>query len=60
MVADVLSWKGKVDKGEQVARLSAMSVEIVKVNPTEQITGLLVNLVILNDLMDHVKLERLT
>ena len=59
VVADALSRKNKVDKGQQLARLWAMSVEVVSINPVEQITGLLANLIISNDLVDQVKFGQL-
>ena len=59
MVADALSQKGKVDKGQQLTRLWTMSAEVVAINPVEQLTGLLANLIISNDLVDQVKLGQL-
>ena len=35
VVADALSRKGKVDKGQQLGRLWAMSAEVVVINPVE-------------------------
>ena len=49
VVADALSRKGKVDKGQQLARLWAMSAEVVAINPVERMTGILANLVISNE-----------
>ena len=59
VVADALSQKGKVDKGQQLSRLWAMSVEVVAINPVERLTGLLANLVISNVLVDRVKLAQM-
>ena len=58
VVADALNQKGKVDKGQQLTRLWAMSVEVVAINPVERLTGLLANLVISNELVDRVKLAQ--
>ena len=52
VVADALSWKGKVDKGQQLARFWAMSAEGVAINPVERLIRLLANLVISNELVD--------
>ena len=59
VVADALSRKGKVDKGQQLARLWAMSAEVVAINPVERMTGILANLVISNELVDRVKLTQM-
>ena len=59
VVADALSRKGKVDKGQQLARLWAMSAEVVSINPVERLTRLLANLVIFNELVDRVKLAQM-
>ena len=48
-----------MDKGQQLARLWAMSAEVVSINPVEQLTGLLANLVISNDLVDRVKIAQM-
>ena len=59
VVADALSPEGKVDKDQQLARLWTMSIEVVAINPEEQLTGLLANLVISNDMVDHVILAQM-
>ena len=48
-----------MDKGQQLARLWAMSAEVVSINPVERLTGLLANLVITNELVDRVKLAQM-
>ena len=59
VVADALSRKGKRGKGQQLARLWAMSAEVVATKPVERLTGLLANLVISNELVDRVKLAQI-
>lgn len=41
VVANALIQKGKVDKGQQLARPWAMMVEVVAISLVEQLTGLL-------------------
>ena len=59
VVADALSRKGNVDKGQQLARFWAMSAKVVAINPVERLTRLLANLVISNELVDRVKLAQM-
>ena len=58
VVADALSRKGKGEKHQQVARLWAMTGELVAANPVYCDTGFLANLVISNDLIDRIKLAQ--
>ena len=58
VVADALSRKGKGEKHQQVARLWAMTGELVAVNPVCRDTRFLANLVISNDLIDRIKLAQ--
>ena len=58
MVADALSRKGKAEKHQQMARLWAMTGELVAVNPVCRDTEFLVNLVISNDLIDRIKIAQ--
>lgn len=58
VVADALSRKSNTRLAQCVARLSTMSKEIVAINPIEHVQGLLANLVISNDLVNHVNLAQ--
>ena len=58
VVADALSRKGKAEKHQQMARLWAMTGELVAVNPVCRDTGFLANLVISNELIDRIKLAQ--
>ena len=58
VVADALSRKGKTEKHQQMARLWAMTEELVAINPICVDRGFLANLVISNDLIDRIKLAQ--
>ena len=59
VVTDALSRKGKVDKGQQLARLWALSAKVVAISTVEQLTRLLTNLVISNELVNRFKLAQM-
>lgn len=52
VVANAISWQGKVDKGQQMAHLWAMSAIVINIDKMYHVIGLLENLVISNDLAD--------
>lgn len=59
IVPDVLSRKSNSVLAPIEARLWAMTVEIIAINPVEEVTTLLANLFIPNDLVDGMSLHKL-
>ena len=58
VVTDALSRKGKGEKHQQVARLWAMTGELIATNLVSCDTGFIANLVISNDLIDRIKIAQ--